>query len=283
MDPFEVKATLRSAINGSPLNSEDHEIKRMGWLDLASICCEEKAEQPENSSGEVEVERWREACLFTPLLSLCSGSLGLCFSPFGELQTFWFRIGGRRSAELGDFMVRDRMPCRRSSGRGASSRPPAGDSHHHCCCCFCHRRRGATPIQPGQAVQVGSGETGEPMLPAFGSVIFSLGRSGGNPGVDAHILVLFTNTPEKDEEGSPSAVGKEDSESGREKPIPEGPSIDEERSGKGKGKSLLGQSSTGEGTSAAACSLPPPHSHDPESPSSQKKANDAPMDSPEDL
>lgn len=157
-------------------------------------------------------------------------------------------------------MVRERMPCRRSSGRGAPSRPPVGDSHHHCCCCFCHRRSGATPIHPGQAVQVGSGESGEPMLPAFGSVIFSLGSSGGHQGIDVHISVLFTHTPEREDEGTPLAVGKEEAESSRERPIPEGPPSDAERSGRGKGKSVLGQSPTGEGTSAAACSLPPLHS-----------------------
>lgn len=42
-----------------------------------------------------------------------------------------------------------------------------------------------------------------PALPAFGSVVFTLGKTGDSHGVSAHVSVLFTRTPEAEGEGSP--------------------------------------------------------------------------------
>lgn len=282
MEPLEAWETLRTAFTEGPFNAEVDEFKCAGLLDMEAIRWEENSEPAENSRRELVVERWKEACLISLLLSLCLGSLELGSIPIWEQQALCHRIAGKWSVGLVDFMVRERMPCRRSSGRGASSRPPAVDSHHHCCCCYCHRRRGATPIKPGQAVEVGNCDAGEPMLPAFGSVIFSLGSSRGNPGINTHISVLFTNTPEGNEEGSPLVRGEDGSERGKEKLMSEEPSNAAECSGKGKGKCPLGETSSVEGTSEAACPLPPSHSCGPESPSPQQKPIVARVGSPED-
>jgi hypothetical protein len=46
-------------------------------------------------------------------------------------------------------------------------------------------------------VEVGSASAGETGLPAFGSVIFSLGSTPENAGISAHISILFTKLPEE--------------------------------------------------------------------------------------
>jgi hypothetical protein len=88
--------------------------------------------------------------------------------------------------------TRERQPSRRGRGRGASSRRPAGERYQHCCCCNCHRRATATPLLAQQLVEVGCAGEGEARLPAFGSVVFSLGRPDGNQGINAHITIMFT-------------------------------------------------------------------------------------------
>lgn len=55
------------------------------------------------------------------------------------------------------------------------------------------------------------------MLPAFGSVIFTLGSSRENAGINAHISVLFTKIPEENEEGTHSVSAEAPPESKREK------------------------------------------------------------------
>lgn len=108
--------------------------------------------------------------------------------------------------------LRERQPCRRGSGRGSrrgsASHSPAANEHHHCCCCFCHRRARAQPLQVGQFTEVGSSNEGEPALPVFGLVVFTLGRSGGNEGISAHISVLFTTVPENDGSVAPPGEGE---------------------------------------------------------------------------
>lgn len=157
----------------------------------------------------------------------CLCEVELCFG------TIWGQssIGGGRNhikpssivlvQALGaaEIMVRprERMPCRRGSGRGESSRHPAADVHHHCCCCYCHRRAGATPIQASHFMEADSSNDGAPLLPAFGSVIFTLGSSRDNAGINAHISVLFTKAPEEDEEGTQPVAAEVLPEGSREK------------------------------------------------------------------
>ena len=50
-------------------------------------------------------------------------------------------------------------------------------------------------------MEVGSSSEGEPVLPAFGSVMFTLGSSKDNAGISAHISALFTKAPEGNEGG----------------------------------------------------------------------------------
>lgn len=104
--------------------------------------------------------------------------------------------------------LRERQPSRRGPGHGAPSRPLAADVHHHCCCCYCYRRAGAIPIPASQFLEVGSSRGGEPVLPAFGSVIFTLGNSQESAGINAHISVLFTKVPEENEDGKQPVLAK---------------------------------------------------------------------------
>jgi hypothetical protein len=97
--------------------------------------------------------------------------------------------------------TRERQPCRRGRGRGASSSRSAGAGIHHCCCCNCHRRATATPLPAQQLVEVGSAGEGAARLPAFGSVVFSLGSPDGHQGINAHITIMFTQVAE-DEVGA---------------------------------------------------------------------------------
>jgi hypothetical protein len=97
--------------------------------------------------------------------------------------------------------TRERQPCRRGRGRGASSSRSAGAGIHHCCCCNCHRRATATPLPAQQLVEVGSAGEGAARLPAFGSVVFSLGSPDGHQGINAHITIMFTQAAE-DEVGA---------------------------------------------------------------------------------
>jgi len=46
-------------------------------------------------------------------------------------------------------------------------------------------------------VEVGSARAGETGLPAFGSVVFTLGSTSENAGISAHISILFTKLPEE--------------------------------------------------------------------------------------
>lgn len=102
-----------------------------------------------------------------------------------------------------EFMARtrERQPCRRGSGRGTSSRSPVADEHHHCCCSYYHRRAGALPVSANQFMEVGSSSESEAGLPAFGTVVFTLGSTQSNPGINAHISILFTQAPEKNDKG----------------------------------------------------------------------------------
>jgi len=59
----------------------------------------------------------------------------------------------------------------------------------------------ATPLQARQFLEVGSASAEETGLPAFGSVIFSLGSTSENAGINAHISILFTKSPEEAEDG----------------------------------------------------------------------------------
>lgn len=51
------------------------------------------------------------------------------------------------------------------------------------------------------------------MLPAFGSVTFTLGSSKDNAGINAHISVLFTKIPEENEDELPLVPAEDRSES----------------------------------------------------------------------
>lgn len=107
--------------------------------------------------------------------------------------------------------TRERQPCRRGRGRGASSSRSAEAGNQHCCCCNCHRRATATPLPAQQLVEVGSAGEGEARLPAFGSVVFSLGSPDGHQAINAHITIMFTQVA-KDEAGEvvpPGGGGEE--------------------------------------------------------------------------
>lgn len=108
----------------------------------------------------------------------------------------------QESCEVYMAKLRERQPCRRGPQRGSSSRRPAADEHHHCCCCYCHRRARAIPLPAAQFLEVGGAREGGPMLPVFGSVIFTLGGSADNAGLNAHVSVLFTKLPEGTEAGN---------------------------------------------------------------------------------
>ena len=110
---------------------------------------------------------------------------------------------------------RERMPCRRGSGRGCSSRHPVADAHHHCCCCYCHRRVGASHMQASQFMDVGSPNSEPPSLPAFGTAVFTLGS------ISAHLSVLFVKETKENEDG----------EGSRASPFTEHQATDEERTG----------------------------------------------------
>lgn len=73
---------------------------------------------------------------------------------------------------------------------------------------------------------------GEPALPAFGSVVFTLGKSLDNPGINAHVSVLFTQAPEGIEGETPPGMEDPPPEgSGKACPLPP-PSCGEGTSGK---------------------------------------------------
>lgn len=196
-------------------------------------------------------------------LGLCSRSLELCLAVSRRRQEaegscIPFRGAGVQLKGREATMVRERMPCRRGSGSGQFPRPPAADIHHHCCCVYCYRRVGANPIPASQVMEVGSSVEGEPRLPDFGSVIFSLGSSEGNEGINAHISVLFTKIPAVDDDGSSLVLAEDGSEQGKGKlPLGEQSNL-VACSEKGKGKVLLGEPSTNAGTSGGASLQPHP-------------------------
>lgn len=151
-----------------------------------------------------------------PGLSYCAVEFGL--KPiWGQLSTRRDRSKMNWGAAEAMVRLRERQPCRRGFGRGEPSRPPATDVHHHCCCCYGSRRTGATPILASQFLEAGGPIDGGPMLPAFGSVIFTLGSSRENAGINAHISFLFTKIPEENEEGTRSVSAEAPPESKREK------------------------------------------------------------------
>lgn len=79
---------------------------------------------------------------------------------------------------------------------------------------------------------MGSSSEGEPALPAFGSVVFTLGSSKSNVGINAHISVLFTAAPEGNDSGMPPGMGEPPTEGiGKESPVLQ-PPIEVATSGK---------------------------------------------------
>lgn len=123
----------------------------------------------------------------------------------GEGQ-YEFQFPGQEVDELTMARLRHRQPCRRGRGSNRSSgRGQASREHHHCCCHFCHRRAGVAPLQAEHVVEVSGANLEGPALPAFGSVVFTLGRLGAAQGISAHISVLFTSTPDAEGDGPPFA------------------------------------------------------------------------------
>lgn len=205
--------------------------------------CEGEADELQlpDISKKLQLQKREDPLPFQPVfLVLCGSNL---VSDLSEVSTFgrkWWRVSvgscGHNSPqdfrELGGgFMarLRERQPFRRGSGRGSrrgsSSRHPAENEHHHCCCCYCYRRARARPLQIGQFTEVGSSSEGEPALPAFGSVVFTLGGSKSIEGINAHLSVLFTAAPEGDDSRTPSGMGDPPTDSiGLESPAPQ-PSI----------------------------------------------------------
>lgn len=115
-------------------------------------------------------------------------------------------------------------------------------------------------------MEVGSSSEGEPMFPAFGSVIFTLGSSRDNAGINAHISVLFTKIPEENEEGSSLVLAEDSTTSGKGK-LPMGePSNAVDSSESGKGKRPMGETSTAAGTSGREHPQPPSQLRGPEQP-----------------
>ncbi len=99
------------------------------------------------------------------------------FGKLGRQLLVW----GRLRNEPAMARLRNRQPSRRGSGRGSSrgrGRGGAEREHHHCCCCYCHRRAGVVPLHAEQFVEVSRANIEGPALPAFGSVVFTLGKAG---------------------------------------------------------------------------------------------------------
>lgn len=255
MEQLRTMAGLRKAFNVVILSRDGQENKYECWLAKELHC----------GSGSVycscfiRVAKCRGENRSPPEhLCLCIRSPELCLA----VSRKWQETEGVRLLfrGAGVTMVRERMPCRRGSGNGQFPRPPAANLHHHCCCVYCHRRGGANPIPARQILEVGNSVEMAPSLPAFGSVVFSLGSSEGSAGVNAHISVLFTNSPEVDDDGSSLVLMGE--VAGQEKgklPLGESSTMGAP-SEKGKGKAVLGESSTAVGTSGGAYLPPHPQS-----------------------
>lgn len=143
------------------------------------------------------------------------GSNWLCLRLQAHLHTHKSRVS------ITMVKLRQRQPCRRGPARGSSSRAPAVDEHHHCCCCYCHRRARATPLPISQFLEVGSANEDKSELPSFGSVVFTLPSAESNPGLSAHISVMFTRTLEGNGETAPQNLQKKQAE-GKGKEIDQG-------------------------------------------------------------
>jgi len=145
--------------------------------------------------------------------------------------------------------MRHRQPSTRGSGRGSNrgrGRGGAEREHHHCCYCYCYRREGVTPLHAGQITEVGGVSEEGPALPAFGSVVFTLGNSRDPHGICAHVSVLFTQVPEGAGEEAPPG-GEDTPHAGLEQanPLPPPPS------GEGtSGKASMADPSTSRTTTA---------------------------------
>lgn len=67
---------------------------------------------------------------------------------------------------------------------------------------------------------MGRSSEGEPALPSFGSVVFTLGSSKDSEGINAHISVLFTKAPEGNGSGTPPGMVEPPTEGiGKESPV----------------------------------------------------------------
>lgn len=256
MEPMEGMAYLRGAFNEGHFSGNVMWFKYADGLGKGAHRDERNFQSVERLCCELVGES-RAEIRFTPAFSgLCIRLSKLCSLPnwglnvVGRAQIQCRTLSaGERNKGMVAIMVRERMPCRRGPERGESSRPPAADVHHHCCYCYCYRRMGATPIPACQVLEVGSSSGGEPKLPAFGSVTFSLGSSGDNPGINAHISVLFTQIQEENAKESSLVLAKDNSARGKGK-LPMGePSTEAEGSASGRGKLPVEEPASEEGNS----------------------------------
>lgn len=179
----------------------------------------ENDEQVKSGKGVLQAHLYCVHCMVLalehevaePLQWALKGESHLCEFGSGADRGGLESTGGRRRVENcsseapgGKMAPRQRLLSRRGSARGGSSRGTVADPHHHCCCQYCHRRSGASPLRVSQYMDSGSPSAGPPPLPAFGTVVFTLGGSRNNARINAHISVLFTEDPEDEEGGSGS-------------------------------------------------------------------------------
>ena len=229
-------ASLQRAFNAGKFQGNVNGFKNDGMLLCGAQSAEKATQISKRRCCDIDAESSDEVHSMLVFPGLCLCSIELCLEPIWGRQSIGREHSNSRPSsaleqdkEAADTMVRlcERMSCRRGSGRGESSRPPAADVHRHCCCCYCYSRAGATAIPVSQFLEAGSSNDGVPMLPAFGSVIFSLDSSKDNAGINAHISVLFTKIPEENEDKPPQAPAEIRSEINKGKRAMGEPSISE--------------------------------------------------------